>query len=319
MFKFTAATLLVAAVSSIEVFDDVPAPEPAPVEEEPKTGAFTKAGEPSAEAEALIMTLQSAIEEKAGEEYTEFVIISVSTQIVAGVNYNCTIGTDKGIIYASIFDPLPYLKQPAIVKEVTKTVHEKSGVSIATGGDHKVADDLPFDLDEGFKERHVKLHRPAYGGYGHGRRGHGHGHRGGYARGPVARRGGYGGHGAGYGRHGGYGSRGSGYGGRTARHGSYGNRGGYNRGYGGYGGRGAGYGRQGINSGYNAGYGNKGYGRGGYGHGRRGGHGGYNRGYGGYGGQGASYGGYNKGYGGRGGYNRGYGGRGASYGRRGGY
>ena len=92
MIKFGVALLLVAAVSSSET--SVASDIASSVESRPLAGAFTPSGEPSAEAKALIEGLQSAIEEKAGQTYTKFEIVAVSTQIVAGTNYNATIDTD---------------------------------------------------------------------------------------------------------------------------------------------------------------------------------------------------------------------------------
>ena len=45
----------------------------------------------------------------------------MSTQVVAGTNYNATIVTDKGIIYAKIFEPLPSSDEEPSVTEVETT------------------------------------------------------------------------------------------------------------------------------------------------------------------------------------------------------
>ena len=84
-------------------------------------GGFGANKQPDEETMALFNSLRPAVEQQAGQSFSEWQIMHYQSQVVAGTNYwvKIAVGSgDKDFIHVKIFRPLPHTGDPAEVKEV---------------------------------------------------------------------------------------------------------------------------------------------------------------------------------------------------------
>jgi len=82
-----------------------------------KYGAHSPLRHANEEELAMIEGLRSEVEART-EGYSEWSVLGLTTQVVAGTNFWVKIQTDRGIIHVKIFRPLPHTGNPCHVTEV---------------------------------------------------------------------------------------------------------------------------------------------------------------------------------------------------------
>jgi hypothetical protein len=80
-------------------------------------GGYTDQSQPGEESIAMLMTLKSQVEERMNKSYDRFSVISLKTQVVAGINYVFTVSVNlenepNEELNVRIFKPLPHTQMP---------------------------------------------------------------------------------------------------------------------------------------------------------------------------------------------------------------
>ena len=75
---------------------------------------------------AMIMSLKPQLEAQTGETYSQFEVVGITSQVVAGTIFNVKIRTDQGYLHMKVFRPLPHTGQPAQIIEVSTNQTESS-------------------------------------------------------------------------------------------------------------------------------------------------------------------------------------------------
>ena len=70
-------------------------------------GGFTAPGAPSDKAKQLAQKHKAEAEGKLGKKFAKWDVVSASTQVVAGTNYNIKIDTGAEHVHLKIYEPLP--------------------------------------------------------------------------------------------------------------------------------------------------------------------------------------------------------------------
>jgi cystatin-A/B len=84
-------------------------------------GGFAEAKAPDDDVKQLFSSdeVKAAVNEKLGSAAAEWEVVSVATQVVAGVNYRCKIKVgDAAFVHVKAFRPLPHTGEPFKVNEV---------------------------------------------------------------------------------------------------------------------------------------------------------------------------------------------------------
>ena len=81
-------------------------------------GGHSQAKEPDQEIIQMANNLRSEMESQAGFTFTQFNVLSYTTQVVAGINYKLKIQVGEKTIDVVIYKPLPHTNQEPTVTSV---------------------------------------------------------------------------------------------------------------------------------------------------------------------------------------------------------
>ena len=83
----------------------------------PICGGHSAIRKANADETAIFQALKGECEAITGQNYDEFDVVGVTSQIVAGTNYWVKLQTDKGFVNMKVFRPLPHTGESARVVE----------------------------------------------------------------------------------------------------------------------------------------------------------------------------------------------------------
>ena len=75
-------------------------------------GGHTQARVPDDDEKAMVAALKAEAEAQLGSQYTEFEAVALTSQVVAGTNFQVKIRTNTGFVHIKIYRPLPHTGQP---------------------------------------------------------------------------------------------------------------------------------------------------------------------------------------------------------------
>jgi len=75
-------------------------------------GGNTASRVPNDEEKQIAVTHQSDANTQCGKAFTKFEVLKVTSQVVAGTNFQFEVETDHGKLYMKVFRPLPHTGEP---------------------------------------------------------------------------------------------------------------------------------------------------------------------------------------------------------------
>ena len=82
-------------------------------------GGHSDVKHPDAQENAYFVGMKALVEEKVGQQFTDFEVVHFTSQVVAGTIFRVKYRTDQGFVHAKVLRPLPHTQQPSSIMAAT--------------------------------------------------------------------------------------------------------------------------------------------------------------------------------------------------------